>query len=122
MGFGGLEGVGGGRNNMFHVCFMYVSVFWGFGRIFADFFVSITEVAEDAEDAEGRGVFSAFCVFCVFCDSDNERYTPIAPLGLIPCGVNGCYTPFAPLGLIPCLINVYYTPIAPLGLNPFPTA
>jgi len=37
---------------MFHVCFMYVSVFWGFGRIFADFFVSITEVAEDAEDAK----------------------------------------------------------------------
>jgi len=31
MGFGRLEGEGGGRNNMFHVCFMYVSVFWLFG-------------------------------------------------------------------------------------------
>ncbi len=28
MGLDGLEGEGGGRNNMFHVCFMYVSDFW----------------------------------------------------------------------------------------------
>ena len=53
-----MEGRHGVQDNMFHVCFMYVSDFWNFlGGIvrIAEDAEGIVRIADGAEDADGRG-------------------------------------------------------------------